>query len=531
MSVPCEDTWNDDGVPIEIQDQSETHALSLFSYQKPCFKRMIDIMAPEDGSDGSHICINTTVPGGGKTVMAHAWYYYGGFSHCIVVCPSNVKSVWTKMEEKTGVKYSCILSYNELRGTEKYHPLHNLLRRGTRKVGEMEKPWFSPTKELRTFIKEGLLVILDEFHYCKNESAQSYAVNALIDAVRDDFQDGTKSSRVLGLTGTAIDKIEHTVNLFRHLGLFQQDELVHYNQGLGTWDLLGLQEVIDACRSYDRAKTKEIMASIQRTPGFAEKMCYSFFTEIIRQRFFCMCVPPENKNATFDVKNGYYDCDNDEETDELVGAVQDLARASKFAGENHLNPINRRIDVRVLMRIEAAKINIFVRLAKKRLDEDPKNRVILLLNYIDNILEVGKRLRTYNPVFLYGQTDAQDRLIAQDKFESGESRLFIGGILCCANGLNLQDKVGDAPRFTYASTMFYVSMAIQASYRAYRADTMSNVNVRWVYGNIASRESRIMDAILRKSIVLKSTFTVDDSEFSLRLPCDYEEEKYDCKSE
>ena len=106
---------------------------------------------------------------------------------------------------------------------------------------------------------------------------------------------------------------------------------------------------------------------------------------------------------------------------------------------------------------------------------------------------------------------------------STEHRLLISNLKVASTGIDLDDKHGDYPRKCYASPNYIISDLHQLTRRFLRMDTKSTAVVRFVYGKCGRRETSILNALARKSTVLKETLPTQ-VENGVHFPGEYDEE-------
>ena len=109
--------------------------------------------------------------GSGKTFTSTKLAYEGKFSHVIVVCPNSVIPKWNSMKSLAAdVPFRACVSYQSLRSTTFHQPKHKLLHRfeSTALHRQGNTPEFTATDLYKSYVNEGLLLILDEVQNIKD---------------------------------------------------------------------------------------------------------------------------------------------------------------------------------------------------------------------------------------------------------------------------------------------------------------------------------------------------------------------------
>lgn len=159
------------------------------------------------------------------------------------------------------------------------------------------------------------------------------------------------------------------------------------------------------------------------------------------------------------------------------------------------------------MKIEKSKVNAMARVAKKQLERDPNCKVGVFFNFTESITKTAELLSEYNPIIFNGQVRKENRAALVDKFQEPNlnHRLFIGNIAASSTGIDLDDKYGEYPRYAFASPNYNILDLHQLTRRFVRLDTKSTAVFRFFYGDVARKETSILNALARKSGVMKDT--------------------------
>lgn len=440
-----------------------------------------------------HCAIDTSPTGAGKSFTAAALAIHFGFPRVLVVCPKSVKVSWEEVIRETGIPVVGLYTYQTLRGRTQKPLSHPYLTRFDRSG---ESTIFTPTPALHALIDEGVLLIFDEVQNIKNQSDQMRAAKAMISLL---LGTTTGSSRALLLSGSPFDKEEHATNFLRTMGWIRHRQLYTVDPGTGDITLRGVQELIDTCLQIDRERTEAVVRGTVITKRTVSTLAFNLFCEVVK-RYMISEMPPPDLRFEKDVKDGYY---HSGAPVELREAISLLGRVTGYRGGELNEILDFGAITQALVRIEAAKTDIFIRIARRKLERDPNCHVIIYLNYNDTIERVTEGLRTFNPLVLTGAcSDTQRRRIVR-AFQAGEARLLIANTRVGGVGLNLQDLIGGRKRYVFGSPTYSAIDMHQAVGRVYREGTLSQPEVRWVYGEIGREESSILNALARKRAVMQ----------------------------
>lgn len=471
---------------------NETQGVTLLQRQVDHFVRLATIFQRH------HCAIDTSPTGSGKSFTAAALAIHFGFQRVLIVCPKSVKVSWEEVVASTGIPVVGLFTYQMLRGMAGKTLSHPYLTRHDR-AGEAAL--FAPTDALRTLINEGTLIIFDEVQNIKNKSDKMRATKAIISLL---LGTTTGTSRALMLSGSPFDKEEHSTNFMRAMGFIRHRQLYSVNPATKDVVLHGAQELIDVCERLDPERTGAVVRGLTLNKRTIPTLCFNLFCEVIKRHMISE-MPPPDLNMEKDVKDGYYHTDHPET---LAAAIGMLSRAARFREKDGVvEETNFSAITPALVRIEMAKADIFIRLARTRLERDPHCRVILFLNYNDTIEVVKRGLLQYEPLMLIGSSsDAQRRRIIH-AFQAEERRLLISNTQVGGIGLNLQDLMGGRKRYVFGSPTYSAIDMHQAVGRVYREGTLTQPEIRWVYGEVTKLEASILGALARKRAVLEKVLT------------------------
>lgn len=231
---------------------NEKHSMKpivLYDYQIPHVEKL------ESFLQNTHFAMDLSPLGTGKTYSASKIYQNNPhYKHLLVISPSSVKTKWAEVDKKYGLQITRNLTYCQIAGKRGLHPSHGLLIRNDYKVevvGEtgvvhmMDKYVFTPTDYLKDLVKNGMLIVFDEFQHLKNDCAQTEACETIVRVIMDDFllrqenpEITTGNSRLLLMSGSPMDKPEQATRLFRTLGIMRNPRIVSGYQHAGINEVI-----------------------------------------------------------------------------------------------------------------------------------------------------------------------------------------------------------------------------------------------------------------------------------------------------
>lgn len=458
-------------------------------------------------------------PGRGKTHIA-LWLAQKLGLSVLVVCPASVVDVWVKWTKHYEIDTKDIISYDKLRASEGFQPKHGLLTRHD-SGGKTNTLSFQPTDELRNFLRKPSLVIIDELQKVKNNtSAQYHATKALI---RQVLLTGGQS-RFAFLSGSPLCKEEESLNFLRVLGFIKHRNL--YRRDPTTHELViegyGMGQLINACQRINSKTTNMILDTTPISRFNMKELCFRMFNEVVKAEMssritshdiLATGVTSGISEYKLDAMNGFYNIDGDYE-ENLRQAVDELAKAVEFddeTGEALCKDHNFKRTKRLLMLIEYSKVELFVRLAKDTLEQDPLCKVLLVVNYRDTANRLHELLSDYDPILLNGSVSPARRTPLIQQFDLKEDcRLIIANPIVISLGISMNDTDGRYKRYMYDSPNYDFLNKVQLPYRIYREGQKSHATYRVVYCKGVPKEMAILQSMATKSVVLRSITECDE---------------------
>lgn len=431
-----EQTWRDeDGTSLGFLPGQETH-----------------VRKGEATLERVPFLIDTSMMGEGKTYTTSILARRMRFTHIIVICPVAVQDKWQSMS-RYGLPIRHVLSYQGLQGGgSSGDPKHGLLKKMPVQDKHGRKSiFFKATDSFRNMTREGLLLILDEFHNAKNLSSQHKACKALTTSVVDRFgKEGDKRSRVVFLSGTPIDKEQHAVNMLRLMGVVRSMQLSR--ETMKGRSYLGFDELKQFCFYLNRKRTKKVMSGVKIVKSNdVNQAAYRLFKDIVIKEVG-IAMKPKIRHEQIVCTNKYFNM-TARDRDDLIHGIENLRNAVRQQEEQRnrarhqnagaavynfgSNACSFGAITRALVEVETAKVNVFARAAREQLLKDPTCKVAVFLNYLDNIATVKQKLAEFNPLVLTGALSRDKRTVLCDKFQnrSLEHRLIIANLKVGSTGM------------------------------------------------------------------------------------------------
>jgi hypothetical protein len=447
--------------------------------------------------------VDLSLMGSGKTYTTSALARSMGLN-LAVCCPNATKSNWKTVasdfgfsERKLATKRTLTtqgstkrrkLKSEEVENAGPYAWAMNYERLGVGGYGRLRKNAtgkFEATEVWLSEVRNGVLLVLDESHFLKNEGrVRTEAALALAEPVHADFRAGGKSRLVL-LTGTPMDNvIEQSPLVARLMGL--------YRSPLTRVDALagrvaeGFGELLDSagvCQTEREAFVSRVLSS--NSPVLGEMVSEILLKRVARDRFFSM--PPPALPHKFDVANEFCRI-SDEGRQRVASGVQRLRIALSFLSSCDRNDhaaIARAFNMirGAMIAVQLGKVEILVRKARAILRKDPHSKVVIALHVVEGIRECESKLKEFNPLVYYGKTSLREREKILSAFQSPslDHRLLICNQSMCANGIPMHDLHGKRPRTLLAVPSHHLLEMHQMSYRIHRIGGKSDATVRWIY--------------------------------------------------
>ena len=513
--------------------------IQLYAYQVSHIANMRAIL------DRSHYAMDLSPLGSGKTYTTMKTYLERGFSRGIIIAPASVVGKWSQLVAKFGLPNIEIYSFNELAGTgmRPGRASHLVTRADIDRVGATEVR-YKPTPQLEQYIRTdgGLCVIIDEFQNIKNsESAQTIACKCLVSAVyREYARSSAIKSRAILISGSPVDKYQHTIQFFKTVGVMTHAELVRFNigefraRGFHNYTLTGLLEIQNHCRRISNARMIEL-ENIRYAPNARNRdnhvlECYQYFTDIVVPFRSCSMTVSETNfsvkkyNGIYPLASNSYRNANILNPDEhrhnditklFNNGIELLRRAISRRDENG-NAMDMVVVLaciqKGLVMVETSKIPLFIQLVREGLSKNPQHKVVLSFNYSTSVKDAVRELAEFSPLVLTGSvpSSARQNIISQFQTPDTTNRLLIGNTHVLSSGIDLDDKHGGFPRTCFVSPNYHTIDMYQITHRFLRGlDTRSNSKVYVIY--VSSLRDKCAEMGVLKSLIKKGGIMKDVS--------------------
>lgn len=478
--------------------------------------------------------VDSSLMGCGKTFIALKLAQSMGLP-IIVVCTVSLVEQWKELTTEYQIETLLVLTYGKLTGVRGHNLKHPLLTRTDDPI--TEEFWHEPTDMLNELTSRGVLIVFDESHNVKNDTSARYrAARALVGCAMN-----SKRSRVLMLSATPFDKMEHAKSLTRLLGLWDDNLSDLFTYCASCWGYSSTARAIEESTTLPTDLANLIgqftdydldLAMTTRFNKDAE-VCYEVLSRVIVKYFFHSMPPPlmghvGSKPITIDMKNAFCIFSDDSNARLYSSSLNKLSQAVRWDG-NHIRTgtINWGLVSLGMMGLELSKIKIFTRLALSHLRKVTNGKVVIFLSYSESLETISESLSGYGVVILRGSVSQKDRNIRVNEFQTASGiRVLVTNIRVGAFGVDLHDTVGGYPRLMIISPSYNMTEQSQAPGRCWRDGTRSNVIGRVVYGEVAGEsEINIFKALDKKSSILK---TITKREYytnngkEVPLPSDYD---------
>lgn len=487
--------------------------ISLLSHQIEHVEKILGILMSKS------LCyIDSSVMGTGKTYATGYIAQYTG-SKLFVVCPPSANGTWNRLMYEHGISIVEMMSYQALRGMPNKQPSHGYLSRTETKdkVGKVTTT-YSATDKLDMLISQKIIFVFDEAHSIKNVSDQSKAAIAIANRI---CELGGKC-RYGFLSGSPFDKVEHSVQIVKFMGIVTYHSLYWKDPQTGAVVLKGLAQAINKAKSLDPDLTQEILSKFPSIDkNSAKKLIYELFIGV-----FKIYLSSEMPDPGYDlqVKELRYVLKGDE-CKKLSKAIDELANAARYVDGNvDMKNISWGGITLALAKIEDCKLPLLVHAAREKLNADPTCKVVLCIKFLDSIAKLSSELKEYSPMVIEGKVPAASRTKIADAFQLDPSkRLLIMSIQTGGLSISLHDIVGGSIRYMYTIPGYSIIDLYQAAYRIARTGQKSTAYAYLVYGTDVKHklsEESILSAIARKKNVLKAVTSNDKR----KLPGEYDTE-------
>jgi hypothetical protein len=518
---------------------SEKCPITLLPHQKEHVRKVWHHLV----KDKQFSYINTSHTGLGKThdTLCIAWHLqklYG--TKVMIIAPSDTSLTnedgWIHHAKEYGVELVDSMPYSTLRGA-RGKVSHKWLS-----VDPEDKKKWTATSAFEQLCANGLFLIFDEFHKTKNLSMSHFASAALVKMAKK----YPGSCRVALLSHTPASEVDSYPQLLRMAGiitnirLFKHVPFTHEYK----WEEYGLGELANFCiflsNKNERNNIIQIIGRLMEKvcKARANGICKELYDTYIRKHItFAMPVPEVSAEVT--LQNAFFGAD-EESVSLLRKGLELLKEAVNWRnGEVDVTAPNLGQITTSLRLLERGKLGIIAKYVNQEVSKNPNKKFVIccgsycldhqtvlakMIHRSDNydtiidelkkenpnwqklpkdIINIIKEKTKYNsyPVILNGETKKRDRVKILSDFQSNNKEVWclIISPSIGSESISLHDRFGDHPRDMLIVPTYYWTQMVQASGRIVRAGRRSPAKVMMVYSKQIGLETKILDALARKS--------------------------------
>lgn len=446
------------------------------------------------------ILVDTSPMGAGKTYTACAIAARLRLN-IVLFCGKQLAQQWIETAEIFGVTIHLLSTYESV---AKQRYLREIVEaRGTTQTTTR----YEVNPEWETLLQEGIMLICDECHEVKNQTAnKTKATTALLAALAN----STSRSRAFLLSGTPFDQEKFVESYYRLVGFLPEGMLLCRNE-FGTMMYDGFEMIMHRIRlldpNADLSRGVTLIRKQQKKKAVLS-LVYQWFVDVIFPRLsFSMPVP--NIQASFKKIQGYYSANLGYmgQAADIIARMIELTGFTEDMLELNIDQLSTRTNLfHMLQDLEVLKMEgIVIPQSIKILEANPKAKVVIFIHALSSIDLVKQELEEYGVEFLNGSiTSPKVRHDKCTRFNTDpKCRVMVSTIRTGGVGINLGDAVGDSPRTVFIIPRFDIKEIQQALYRIYRANTKSDCTGIIVYFNLDIQEQKLIAALMRKTKVFQ----------------------------
>lgn len=491
---------------------------------------------------------DTSQTGLGKTVAAlySAWLFKQKTNAKIMlVAPSELSlhgsnSGWYYWAEKFGFDLDHTITYSKLTGR------NNKVKHPYLIPNQDKKKW-EASPEFKEICKEGVFIIFDEYHKCKNNSTTHYAGAALVRAAKK----YKKVCRVALLSHTPGNKESNYPQILRMAGIITHPILYKHIPftSLYNWEDHGFGELFLDCR---RRKRNDVARCIieramdKVSAAKANRICSKLFTDFIKDSITFAMPIPETPHK-IDMLNAFLETD-DRNTETINRGIAMLQQGVAWNGNNvgDQKEWSLGVIIKGLKTIELGKLNGVVNYIHAESKKCPNKKFVIscganntsvhyllqsllskdycpdaVQQEIHNMAKVhpgfrmiGKDCRniiidklkgSYPAHIMNGKVKPNKRVEIMNKFQknSNDSWCLIMSPGVGAESISIHDTWGDYPREMLIIPDYHFGRIIQSVGRINRVGIKSDVKVMIVYSKHGEMETKILHSMIRKTRTAK----------------------------
>lgn len=450
------------------------------------------------------VTLDQSVMGSGKTYVQLALAQSMGLS-LLVVCPKSSLGMWEEKAKEYHIPVLALLSYQSLTGMGNGQPKHGMLikKREKDEHGDETTSYAPhPTWVEQCKTTQGLLVVLDEAHNCKNPGNKEKAVGALVKAVRAAHAGGAKAYYAL-LSASLMDKEYMCIQFLRVLGFYTKRSLTDNLHNTRP----GYEEIVQHCLRVAPEATRPLVyaPAIQVAPAVLHENVYHMFTHAVLPALSSSMPDPMLPSK---MTNVFYTVVNPTLVARLQSSQAALAKAVQFDPNQqtvHMDGSSISAVNRACMDHEWALAEVAVRDAWLWLNTHPTGKVIVFANYKQTLYFVHHHLTQsgVKAVKYEGKMTTVQRVASVRAFQEDDTtRAFVSNISCGGVSISLHDVLAPRPRLVLIFPTYKILDVYQATGRAVRRGMQTEAKVRMLY-SADFPLLHMFNALAKKTGVLK----------------------------
>jgi hypothetical protein len=534
----------------ESKSVLEFPPIVLFEYQVSHVARLTDILKT------CHFALDFSMLGAGKTYAAMSIYKNGKYKRGLIISPASVVQKWKDLAVHYGLEGIEVRSFNEMSGSKLGNntKVGHLIRRCDSDLLSESDDKHAVTSLFRSYVKKGILVIIDEIQNIKNKgTAKTSACKEVVCAIKDAYNEtnGSCKSRALLISGSPIDNYKQVEQFFKTVGImisskFTQFDIGSYsrarktNTNVASSDIgnieKGIFEIRKFCNQYDQEETNDIWSEYGLIRNDCVKECYEYFVRIVKPFISSYMVVVGNPHTVYKY-NGKYEltpgmnlieASKNSQSILLKRGIRLIKKSMNRTSEDGHPIMSAEILARMqrgLSMVEASKIPLLVQLVKETAKKNPMCKIVVACNFTSTITDLVSELLEFSPQVLNGSVLTKHRQNVLKPFQEPNlnSRLLIGNLHVLSSGIDLDDKHGNYPRICFVNPNYHTIDLYQFSYRFLRStDTKSDSEINLVYIK-DSVEQHLMTTLAKKGEIMKAVTIEQANEANVIFPCDYPE--------
>jgi superfamily II DNA or RNA helicase len=437
-------------------------------------------------------------PGCGKSYTACAIARLGCKTP-VVICPGSAVYNWQLAAKHFALNIK-IIKYTDFLCNKKPFLKY---------IGPDEIVQYTWDEEYYTMCQNGILLVLDECHFLKNDSNTSEYIKILTKVL---FRAKNKKfdNWLMMLSGTPFTEVDGLLRLLKVSNVWTEKLLSKYNPRTG-FEFIGLEQMLNFCKQNGFPHAE--MNCEGRVPKnqVSKHIAYNLYTDYIKKILWTSML---FLNTQSDIKNCFIQVSEANR----FHAMQQLAVVNQNMNTVGLQALDRVM--KGLQAIELAKVDSIVELINKRLNE-PDIKIIVCVNYKRSFNELLAKLNRHDPLVITGdQVKNKDfvRRKIRDTFndDKKDRRILLAMTELISTGMDLDDKTGKFKRLMIISPSYYLIRVTQVVGRINRADSYSPGEVMLIYAHGIGDELRVYERLKDKGDYMKN-----GSLYSEKLFTDY----------